>query len=775
MRRRPPLTRSCCVLVTLLTSLAGTLASTPIQPESQHSVLLKALNFRTDTITGRLAAIRALPASLRGLPLIDGGWLLVQFDPDSRDATRRQILESFGASVAASIPRHTLLARVPASVTQRLATRPEVEWIGRFHPGFKLGARLEELRAATRLRLILAPGLKAKEASLAIAATGARLLDVWEEGALVNVHGEEQLLSLLHSDAVLFVEEDFEAQLLNDRSRGICQTSEIGNEAVSAHGLRGLNALVAVMDSGIDEGHCCFGGSKIVSNRTWGGGQLGALCDRDHGTHVSGTVSCLNAGDHDGLAPDAHLMMQDIQAGGFMACFLGSVSPPGDLTPAWNDAYQAGARIHTNSWGGGSNRYGSSARAIDRYMWEHQDFLILFAAGNKGSRSSSLGAYSNAKNSLTIGGTVNSANFNDMYNASSRGPAGDGRMLPDLLAPAQGVSSAQNRSTASCDWATHSGTSMATPAAAGSAVLVREYYERGFYPSGAAREVDGFGASAALVKATLLISTRNMTGRGTRGPRPNNDQGFGRLTLDDALWFADDPASERLHLLDDHDTTTGLSLAGEEAVFTLRPRSTGALKLMLVWTDAPGSPSASKALVNDLDLSVTLANGRSFRGNKGFDKGWTSSSAGEADRRNNKEGIFLASPFPGPMTITVHVESIGDVARHPQDFALIAIADADPICTPAGTAEGVGNSAQLSRDGDDLRVSWADTQGVSYVVYRGDTPDFMDHNPSPYASAVQDADPSQPGVQWSDVDAGADGVNHYYLFFATDSCDALLP
>ncbi len=56
--------------------------------------------------------------------------------------------------------------------------------------------------------------------------------------------------------------------------------------------------------------------------------------------------------------------------------------------------YDLGARIHSNSWGCGyppdptyCNRYDNEAQDVDQFMWDHKDFLILFAAGNSGEYS----------------------------------------------------------------------------------------------------------------------------------------------------------------------------------------------------------------------------------------------------------------------------------------------------------------------------------------------------------------------------------------------------
>lgn len=759
--------RAALCLGLLLGAWAGTLLAEPPRRSPGPKLWLPPLGAGVDPM-------------LIGGPVSDGGWLVVEFDAKVPDAERRALLARVGASVAQAIPDDALLVRAPAAAAGLLGADPRVITITRFHPAYKLapplaaGVRGEE--GSTRLRLLLAPGAGKAGALARVEATGAEVSEVWESAMIVTAPDEAAIERLARLDDVLFIEPAVEARLYNDSSRGICQTSELTNYRVHQHGVRGQGEIVAVMDSGIDTQHCCFDApSKIIDNRAWGGGKLGALCGNDHGTHVSGTTACNNAGNHDGLAPDAQLIMQDIQSDGFFACSVGSVSPPSDLAAAWQDAYDRGACVHTNSWGGGGNYYSGDSRAMDQFMWEHQDFLILYAAGNSGSSSGSLGVYSNAKNSITVGGTVNGSSYENMYSASSRGPAGDGRMLPDLLTPAQGVSSSRNRTYASCGWFTASGTSMAAPAAAGSAALVRDYYESGFYPGGVSSAVDGFSPTAALVKATMLVSTRNMTGSGTRGDRPNSDQGFGRVTLDDALWFADDPPAEQLRILDDRDSATGLSLAGEEQVFEVGLRSGAPLKVMLVWTDAPGSPSASKELINDLDLVVTTADGKTYRGNQGFSGGWTESVSDQADRLNNKEAVFLVAPYPGPVTVSVRAESLGDVALHPQDYALVVVGDTPAECSDTGGATGVGDSVLEDRSGSDVKSSWSDGGAASYVVYRGTSPDFMSQGPDPYRNDVTDEDPGQAGVQWTDAGAAGDSENYYYLYFAKNGCDELLP
>ena len=77
---------------------------------------------------------------------------------------------------------------------------------------------------------------------------------------------------------------------------------------------------------------------------------------------------------------------------------------------------------------------------------------------------------------------------------------------------------------------------MATPIVASSALLVRQYYIEGFYPSGTKTSRDGFTPSGALVKATLLSGASSLKGfEADTGlpidPPPSFYQGFGRVML----------------------------------------------------------------------------------------------------------------------------------------------------------------------------------------------------------------------------------------------------
>jgi hypothetical protein len=56
---------------------------------------------------------------------------------------------------------------------------------------------------------------------------------------------------------------------------------------------------------------------------------------------------------------------------------------PDDIRDIFSPSYFAGARLHSDSWGGGY-WYDSYALETDEYAYLHDDFLAFFAGGNDG-------------------------------------------------------------------------------------------------------------------------------------------------------------------------------------------------------------------------------------------------------------------------------------------------------------------------------------------------------------------------------------------------------
>jgi len=218
--------------------------------------------------------------------------------------------------------------------------------------------------------------------------------------------------------------------------------------------------------------------------------------------------------DYTGMAPDAQLMMFDF------GNVNGSLAVPSDYqNELFGPAYAAGARIATNSWGGGTMYYSDNSDLDEMIFWL-DDFLVLAAAGNDGySGAETILAPGLGKNVLCVGAAETSASPNTIADFSSRGPTRDMRLKPDLVGPGDPIVStcaSGQPGLGSCQVSSKSGTSMATPAVAGAAALVRQFLVEGHHAiysadGEASSSYNKVNPSSALLKAILVGSTFPLT------------------------------------------------------------------------------------------------------------------------------------------------------------------------------------------------------------------------------------------------------------------------
>jgi subtilisin family serine protease len=270
---------------------------------------------------------------------------------------------------------------------------------------------------------------------------------------------------------------------------------------------------------------------------------------------------------------------------------------------------------------------------------------------------------------------------------TARGPSLDGRIKPDIVTVGDKIMSSLSQGTdaantcrkdlsAGAQLLKHEGTSMACPVAASAAVLVRQYYADGFYPSNKKTDSDKFNPSAALVKATLIHSTKVLDGliylmskhlwwplqykEGHRFQlRQAYHQGFGRIELNNVLG----PKAGLYvpNVPNDAQITTGF-----QDGYCVNMRDSGTFKATLVWTDFPSAPNAQLNLVNDLDLIVVMPDGTRYFGNGQYSP--VNSARDEADYLNNVEQFSMEKAPAGLYNVIVRGASI---PKGPQPYAIV--------------------------------------------------------------------------------------------------------
>jgi hypothetical protein len=293
--------------------------------------------------------------------------------------------------------------------------------------------------------------------------------------------------------------------------------------------------------------------------------------------------------------------------------------------------------VTNSSYSNGCNTgYTTITITVDQQMYENPTFLHVFSAGNSNNQNCGYGA-GNQWGNITGGhkqgkNVIATANlFADgvLVNSSSRGPAHDGRIKPDIAANGQNqISTDPNH-----EYAPFGGTSGASPGIAGITAQLHQAY----------RDLnDGETAEGGFLKAVLMNSANEMGNDG-----PDFKFGWGHvnayraaLTLEEGRYLSDEIEQ------------------GEANTHTITiPDGVNRAKIMVYWTDKEGSEFTSKALVNDLNTSIADPFGTMYQP-------WVLDPTPDpalldmpavtgTDTLNNVEQIAIDNPEAGDYTLTV--------------------------------------------------------------------------------------------------------------------------
>jgi hypothetical protein len=685
------------------------------------------------------------------------------------DVERAQ-LEALGATILDAAPGHTYRLRIAPGEEASVRRLPFLRSLAVVPAQRKIEAGLAEGEAVT-LRVLLNPGEPPDRALAILAPAQPKATPAGKDGAwrIVATVPGPALLETLSRLAALPETEGIERvraiRPLNQDAVWVHQSFSFPLAPIFDRGIFGCGQVVGIADTAQDYDLCYFrddaGAPPVASCSSppcppatpaparrkdilyynWSGGPTGEedTCPfsttgtSGHGTHTSGSIAgdsephanCATFADDgrnggDGMAPGAKLVVQEM-GDGFE--YLNSLG--GTMWNLADVAFQTGARIHSNSWGGAcydpvflecvagcTMPYDSYARDADLAMWSHPDLLIVTAAGNGGAfcpAPLAVGTPANAKNVLAVGAVGHGAEAETPSWFTSQGPVHDGRLAPAVAAQGEFTVSAAsdaNLATDNCASCSLDGSSMSAPTVAGLAALVREYYTAGFHAAGSRSPGQGFTPSGALLKATLIDAAVAI---GASAPGPDFDSGFGRVQLDRTLAFTGSPFVLRV---DDRreGVATGSVVSHAYDVAAGTP-----FRATLVWTDYPGALNASVARVNELELEVVDPLGavwfQTLDGVTGLPVA-TSNAGDPHDTRNVAERLVFDAPAAGRWI--VRVRGI-DVPWDPQPFALV-VRGALTDC-PAPSAPGAPTLATPANN--QVQVSWTAVPGTAaYNVYR---------------------------------------------------------
>jgi hypothetical protein len=626
-------------------------------------------------------------------------------------------LRSMGVEILQYVPHQAFFVYGDGEAIRKIANHSRVRWVGRYMPEDKLSSVINAQLAATKGAV-----LDSKISPFEMTGNDTAIFDIaiWSRADLNVVKSAVESFSRLNIkheirlpnnyfnvlrvemplDAVSEIaklsdviridgwgkprrEDERAAHIVAGNYTSTTTISGPGYNPLTQFGVDGTNVTVSVVDDGVSiPGN---GGFYITATNTVNGPLRGAAAGATGGHgHINASIiagstpfGILDPTGHNyglGVASKAHIINIPLLVSGYSGTEADAYNDT-VVTPGPNGV---NGFISNNSWGFGTNGnvYDSYTAQFDGFVRDASaagtidPIVLVFSAGNSGA--SGLTRPKTAKNVIAVANSENlrtelsasANNIDDLNSSSSRGPAADGRIKPDITAPGTVITGSRAGScgsVSSCFDANHAwstGTSHAAPQIAGMAALITQKWKNAF---------GGTNPSPALVKAAILNTGQEMNGVGTTTAIPNGNEGWGRANMkfilgDIGFTFVNQ--------------TTAFTDTGNSSTITGKVENAGQpIRISLVWTDPPAT--VSPALINNLDLTVTVG-ANTYRGN--VFSGGMSTTGGTADTLNNIEHVWLPAGTPAGTTVTIQINAtaingdgiLGNADPTDQHFALVA-------------------------------------------------------------------------------------------------------
>ena len=446
---------------------------------------------------------------------------------------------------------------------------------------------------------------------------------------------EQEIIQLAAQPWVSFVTPAGVTSYPDDlRGRNLHRSNVISSEYATGRHYDGSGVAVGLADDGDVGPHIDFQGRLTNHMGTAGG---------NHGDLTAGIF--VGAGNLDptvqGMAPGADIHVYDIT--GYP-----------QIVNAQQNFNTLGIAITSTSFSQTAcNQYTTETQLADQLAHQNGYLNFVFSAGNAGLTDCGYGAgagwgnitggYKQGKNVITVG-SVNTSDT--IENTSSRGPASDGRIKPDICAYGPGERSTDANNT--YQTVNTNGTSSACPGVAGVCAQLYQAYKN--LHSGANPE-------ASLIKACILNGAEDLGNAG-----PDFTYGWGRVN-----------ALRSLKTIEDGRFIKDSISQGQSKTFPITvPAGVSEIRVMIYWNDVEGAPLASKALVNNLNMH--LSDPINFNWNPWVLNPFPNVDSLSApavrgtDTLNNVEQVTVPAGFQG--TWNIHVDG-ASIPSGPQTFYIV--------------------------------------------------------------------------------------------------------
>jgi len=565
-------------------------------------------------------------------------------------------LEYAGATLLGYLKDFTYIARVPSESLASLKALPQVVWTGPYHPAYRIQDGLlqrEEERIEVNLVMFrdLENEARRQDIRSAVKNLGGTVTaeDQWSMTirALVPPAAVTELAAL---PWISWIDRYDSPEINMNYIR-----STTGVVTAAAGGFDGSGIVGEVKDNGCDTGHGDFG--NLI-------GTYGGPVTDSHGTCTFGIVF----GDGTGSSNATGMMPGG--SGLFCDWYASRDASMNNLVNTWGGVFQS------NSWSQGwtNSDYDSYSQEDDQAIVDY-DAMMFYSASNSnygvGAETCSVDAA--AKNTVAVGAVYhqNTATKTDdqweNHGAGStpgQGPAADGRIKPDLCGFFDWIYCTDIRGGSGYSGGDYyddfGGTSGACPMVAGGAGLAYQMYEENHFGN----NPSGSTPHSATMKAMLIATAYQYS----LSDATRYQQGWGLVDVGEIY-----DAGGNMFV---QDGGNPLSTGQNWSTTVERFDASEPMKISLVWNDEPGEASSSKALINDLDLTVTSPGGTTYHGNRGLVSNLWSTSGGSADRDNNVENVFIENPEAGNWTIMVSAHNVAQdndpAGGVNQDFSLVA-------------------------------------------------------------------------------------------------------